>query len=822
MNSENTETRMSNATTEQRMAELARSKARLELVNRQLISLSAVSGLENLLPNILDILMQTVGAANITIIFRLNDTWLLRDVYGISRELVELDDHDVLAVLESGKPLRLRDAGQAVPYPGLADPIVVENWIFPLMSRDRKIGVVRMDGMQLTHGNIFDELQPFFVYAGLMLDNELSNYSQLAEAHRRLQDSENLYRTLFEQSPEGIVLWRAAELTPVQFNSAAHRMLGYSRQEFSTLRLGDIEGALSAEEVSTNVSLIKMNGIIDFETILRTKTGEDKSVAVKCKLLDIGGESVILANHRDITELKKAEELLKISEENYRAFTGLTSDYVHKCYRSGDEPFRLLWIGGSVESITGYRIDEIIEKGCWLSLVHPDDRPMVASHLMGLVPGDLKQIEFRLITKNGENRWILETVRCEASKTDGGLVLFGSSTDITERKRAEEERSMLEQQLLHTQKLESLGVLAGGIAHDFNNILMAIIGNADLALMRINKESPAVENLNQIESAAARAADLAKQMLAYSGKGRFLIETLDLNVLLNEMLHMLQVSISKKALLRLNLNQHLPPVEADATQLRQIVMNLVINASEAIGDRSGVIAIATGCMECDQNYLKNAWLDEKLADGLYVFLEISDTGCGMDKDTLGKIFDPFFTTKFTGRGLGMAAVLGIVRGHHGAIKIYSEQGKGTTFKILLPASGRPAELFNLDSRADGWRGSGTVLLVDDEESVRGIGSAMLKELGFAVVTANDGREALELFRIVPDIRVVILDLTMPRMDGEQCFRELRQQKPDVKVIISSGYNEQEVTQRFVGKGLAGFVQKPYRLSVLKDALKAVL
>ncbi len=392
---------------------------------------------------------------------------------------------------------------------------------------------------------------------------------------------------------------------------------------------------------------------------------------------------------------------------------------------------------------------------------------------------------------------------------------------IVSGKRAVEERLKLEQQLLHTQKLESLGVLAGGIAHDFNNILTAIIGNADLALMRINKESPAVDNLHRIEQSASRAADLAKQMLAYSGKGKFMVESLDINKLVEEMLHMLEVSISKRAVLRLNFTKPLPAVEADATQMRQIIMNLVINASEAIGDKSGVIAITTGCMDCDDSYLKGVWLDENLKDGLYVYLEIADSGCGMDKDVMEKLFDPFFTTKFTGRGLGMAAVLGIVRGHHGAIKVYSEPGKGSSFKILLPASGRPSEIFNNEADKDDWRGSGTVLLVDDEETIRGIGTEMLKELGFSTVTANDGREALEIFKARGDISFVILDLTMPHMDGEQCFRELRRIKPDVKVILCSGYNEQEVTQKFAGKGLSGFIQKPYRLSVLKEAVRRI-
>ena len=389
----------------------------------------------------------------------------------------------------------------------------------------------------------------------------------------------------------------------------------------------------------------------------------------------------------------------------------------------------------------------------------------------------------------------------------------------SERMKREEERQKFERQLQHTQKLESLGVLAGGIAHDFNNILTAIIGNADIALMRINKESAAIENLHRIEQAAARASDLTRQMLAYSGKGRFVIESIDLNILLEEMLHMLEVSISKKAVLRLNLAKQLPPVEADATQLRQIIMNLVINASEAIGDMSGVISVNSGSMECDRAYLRSIWLDENIDAGLYVFLEIADTGCGMTKETMAKLFDPFFTTKFTGRGLGMAAVLGIVRGHKGTINVYSEEGIGTTFKILLPASDRPVEAVTAESPGGNWKGKGKVLLVDDEETVRSIAGEMLNELGFTTILATDGREAVELFKATPDVAFVILDLTMPHMDGEQCFRELRQLNPGIKIIISSGYNQQEVTQKFVGKGLAGFIQKPYRMFALVESIR---
>ncbi len=511
-----------------------------------------------------------------------------------------------------------------------------------------------------------------------------------------------------------------------------------------------------------------------------------------------------------------SEEALVASEQRFKTLFENLADPVYISNMSG----KIVAANAQASTELGYSNEEFLALGILdLDAVHTT--PEKISEYFGNL-SKFKAMTFETIHRRKDGSQFPVEVNVRLVDFDGQPAVMGVARNITERKQAEEERLMMEQQLLHTQKLESLGVLAGGIAHDFNNILTAIIGNADLALMRINKESPAVDNLHRIEQSASRAADLAKQMLAYSGKGKFMVESLDINKLVEEMLHMLEVSISKKAVLRLNFTRPLPAVEADATQIRQIIMNLVINASEAIGDKSGVIAITTGCMDCDDSYLKDVWLDENLSGGLYSYLEVADSGCGMDKDVMEKLFDPFFTTKFTGRGLGMAAVLGIVRGHHGAIKVYSEPGKGSSFKILFPASGRPAEIFNSESDRDEWRGSGTVLLVDDEETVRGIGTEMLKELGFEVITANDGRAGLDIFKSRDDIAFVILDLTMPHMDGEQCFCELRRIKPDVRVILSSGYNENEVTQKFVGKGLSGFIQKPYRLSVLKEAVKAVI
>ncbi len=331
--------------------------------------------------------------------------------------------------------------------------------------------------------------------------------------------------------------------------------------------------------------------------------------------------------------------------------------------------------------------------------------------------------------------------------TESLLRIFSTrATAELERLRAEAERRRLEAQVQHVQKLESLGVLAGGIAHDFNNLLMAILGNADLASRSLAAVSPGQAYLRDIETAARRAADLCRQMLAYSGKGRFVVEPVALDEIILEMTRMLEVSISKKATLTYHLAKDLPAVAADATQIRQIVMNLITNASEALGDQNGVISIATGAMTCSRAYLAGTYLAETLPEGDYVWLEITDTGAGMTPAVQARMFDPFFSTKFTGRGLGMAAVLGIVRGHRGGIRVYSEPGRGTTIRVFFPASREalPRKSDANDANQE-WRGAGTVLVVDDDETVCALACRMLAMLGFATVMAGDGRQALEVY-----------------------------------------------------------------------------
>jgi PAS domain S-box-containing protein len=474
--------------------------------------------------------------------------------------------------------------------------------------------------------------------------------------------------------------------------------------------------------------------------------------------------------------------------------------------------------------LPGFRREDLIGRDGF-EFVLPDHRERARAVVRQVwdsgEPADLEVPAYRL---DGAPGWFY--LRLAAIRREGRTVgLVASSREITGRKQADQERAALDRKLQQTQKLESLGVLAGGIAHDFNNLLTGILGNANLARLESPPGSSAVPYLDQIERICLRAADLCRQMLAYAGKGRFVIEDLDLNRLISDMTHLLQVSIAKTVVLRLAPAARLPPVRADASQLRQVVMNLVINASEAMADKSGVIGVSTGVVRVDRDYVRNSLLDPDLALGDYVALEVSDNGPGMTEEVKAKIFDPFFTTKFTGRGLGLAAVQGIVRGHKGAVKVYTEPGRGTTFKVLLPcAEGAVEAAAGADEgAAEGWRGEGIVLVADDEETVRVIAARMLEALGFAVVLAVDGQDAVEKFRADPSaFRLVLLDLTMPRLGGEEAFRALRQLRPDVRVLLMSGYTEQEVTTRFAGKGLAGFLQKPFQLAGLLAKVRQAL
>jgi CheY-like chemotaxis protein len=366
-------------------------------------------------------------------------------------------------------------------------------------------------------------------------------------------------------------------------------------------------------------------------------------------------------------------------------------------------------------------------------------------------------------------------------------------------------------------------VLAGGIAHDFNNLLTGILGNISLAVDMADDANPAKSALQDAIEASERAAHLTKQLLAYAGKGRFLIEPTDVSALVREISALIQSSIPKHVRLRLDLQQPLPLVDADVAQLQQLIMNLVINAAEAIPEHcQGTVLVITRVQEADTQYLET--LDSAhIPPGNYVAISVHDNGVGMDEATLSKIFDPFFTTKFTGRGLGLAAAGGIVRGHKGALKVFSSPGQGSTFKVLLLVSAAARNKSLPQTVHSDLSGRGMVLVVDDEPIVRKIAITSLERYGYTVVTAENGREGVERFReLHPQLTIVILDMTMPVMSGEDALQQMRLINPQVPVVLRSGYNEVEAIGRFAGKGLAGFLQKPYTAAALGQKIQTIL
>ena len=484
------------------------------------------------------------------------------------------------------------------------------------------------------------------------------------------------------------------------------------------------------------------------------------------------------------------------------------------------------WYSPRWWTMLGYEPNELPnDGGLWKRLAHPDHQDVIPATIAQFMAGTADHCVFEFELRHKAGHYVPILARCYIERdADGEAVrLSGSTTDLTERRRVAQEREQFERKLQETQKLESLGVLAGGIAHDFNNLLTGVLGNASLAMNDVAPSSRTYSYLMEINDAAGRAAELCRQMLAYSGRGRFVVNRVPLNAIIEQTIQLLQLSISKNAVLRFQLDGSLPVIEADATQVRQVIMNLVINASEALGEKGGVITISTGITRVDASYLRSTHLAPEIGTGEYVHLEVADTGVGMAPDVQARIFEPFYTTKFTGRGLGLAAVLGIMRGHRGTLKVYSEVNRGSTFKLLFPAvSGEVGAVANKVS-TEQWKGSGIILVVDDEAAVRRTVARMLELMGFTTIEAGDGAQAIEVFRAQSAaIGMVLLDLTMPRLDGEQTYAELRRMQPNVRVVLMSGFNQQEAIARFTGKGLASFVQKPFSVETLRDAVQGVL
>lgn len=454
----------------------------------------------------------------------------------------------------------------------------------------------------------------------------------------------------------------------------------------------------------------------------------------------------------------------------------------------------------------------------WQAVVHPEDSERVLSRWKrSLETGEPLDVECRL--RRADGVYLYHIRRATAQKDDPGNVRkwVGTCTDIDSQKQTD-------RALRQSAKLESIGVLAGGVAHDFNNLLTGILGNTSIALEILPASHPVRGILEAAMQASRNAAELTQQLLAYAGKGRIVLAPVNFTDVVRDSMGLIRTSIPANVELRVDLTGNLPLVEGDFNQMQQILMNLIINGAEAIENVPGTVTVKTCEQDVDKTYIRNILNPGAMVPGRYVAVEVRDTGSGMDDATIARIFDPFFTTKFTGRGLGLAAVLGMVRSHKGGIKVLSTPGEGSTFRLLFPVIRTTAEARTaMTPERKNVTGKGTVLVVDDQAAVRDVARSALERYGYSVITAENGRDAVDLFRqIRGQVTLILLDLTMPVMNGEEALRHLRDIQPDIKVILSSGYSEMDAVRMFAGKNLAGFLQKPYTAKRLGEAVQNAL
>ena len=681
-----------------------------------------------------------------------------------------------------------------------------------------------------------------------------------------LAESEARFRMLFENSPDAIFVESQAGVV-LDANPAAARLHGLAREALLGKHVTDLVPPERQQAVRDSFPGLFAPQTTILESESFTRDGRVIPIELAARLCEYRGQVAVLIHVRDISERHEAAAALRrrdrilhtvahaarsllhahpwqkaagVVVEELGAATEASAVCLFANERLGDHlAFRAccLWPApkedGPAASASGYRAagcarwQEVLARGETVQ-GRVEDLPLSeravpqskGMQCIALTPifADTTWWGFLALGRADASR-LWSEMELEALRT--AAEVFGAAIH---RAEAEEERGRIQVKLKEAQKLESLGVLAGGIAHDFNNLLTSILGNASLARMDLPPNSRADYSLQQIEATSLRAAELCKQMLAYAGKGRFVVQTQDLSRLINDIIQLIRVSLSKKASIDLELAPNLPPVMADAAQVRQIVMNLVINASESIGDRAGRIVITTGVLRLDPDFFEDAVCSPENPAEDYVFLRVQDDGCGMTAAVRARIFEPFFTTKFTGRGLGLSATLGIIRGHKGALKVQSEPGRGSTFTVLLPqVTDKLAVPEAPATTATSWRGQGRILVVDDEAAVRVVARRALETLGFTVAVAQDGREAVEIFAANPASFVaVLMDLTMPQLNGLEAFAQMRQLHPSVRVLLMSGYDAQESTAHLAAQGLAGFLPKPFELAELCEKVRALV
>lgn len=634
---------------------------------------------------------------------------------------------------------------------------------------------------------------------------------------RELAESERRHRDILQSAMIGVLLIDTHGRI-LEVNKAYCSMSGYSEQELLSMGIPDLDVNVSADDIAGRIQVVKKRGDMHFESRHRRKDGAvfDVEASVQYRP-DNGGQCLTFM--QDISERKQMELELQKSKALFEA---VVENVPLMIFLKEATDLRFVLFNRAGEELVGYDRETFLGKNN-LDLFPPEEAAnfMAKDREALAMESGVVDIPEEPITTAKKGLRFLHTRKVSIRGGDGvSKFLLGISEDITDRKRADEERQNFEQQMQHTQKLESLGILSGGIAHDFNNILAIIMGYC--ALTKMDYET-AEQNIPEIEKAVERAAALCRQMLAYAGKAQITKTQVNLVTMIDEMVSMLKSTLPQNAVINTDLSADIPCIYADSSQLRQILMNLIINASEAIGTEQGEISVSLARCALIAGQADRDFQGKTIPSGEYVCLEVTDNGCGMDEATKWRIFEPFYTTKFAGRGLGMSAVLGIINSHGGALQLFSRPGQGTTFKVYLPIqSGEPVEVESPVQSATSaqWQGSGTILLAEDEDQIRFFARSMLELFGFIVLEAQNGREALAIYQEnAADIRLVLTDLGMPVMDGYELFQQLKKLDPELPIIISSGFGDTDVASRIGSENIAGMINKPYYLSEMREVLK---
>jgi len=669
-----------------------------------------------------------------------------------------------------------------------------------------------------------------------MAEKIQQSFETIKQNHVHLKESEARFRNIVELAPVPVIITRK-DGHVLFYNPASARLFGVG--DDGPIQFNTAEFYRHPEDRNTLLEKLQQDGELHgHELEVIRSDGEAFWISLSMSPMMFEDEQVLFSAFVDITDQKTVEQQLAKNnlqlEQRVIERTGelqaaknelqSTMDNMIDTYYRLHADGCVKWTSASVCSLLGYQPEEITGLAVQELLLdeHANEELLAAYNMHDSTV--IKNLRLQLKHKLGHYIWVSASVHRIVDQHGEPVGIEGVVRDINEVVKAEEQKHEMETKMAHVQRLESLGVLAGGIAHDFNNILAAVMGNAELAELNMQEYGlPEQKELTNILTGANRAADLCKQMLAYSGQGGFIKDDVNITLLVEEALQLIDISVPKNISLRLELSNSLYPVYADKTQMQQIIMNLVTNAAESIGeDEVGSITISTRLIQAEKQDLESRYIKEKCEPGPYVLLEVLDNGCGMDAETQSRMFEPFFTSKFAGRGLGMSALLGIVRSHAGTVQVNSVVGRGSCFKVLLPVSHET--VVNLveaipESLQDGDV-SATVLVIDDEVMVRSVVERLLKRIGCKVILAADGKQGIEAYQKHKDeISMVLLDMMMPVMGGKETLKRLREMDASLPVFICSGYSNENVSGQFDTVQPNGILQKPFTLSMLSEVLK---